>query len=580
MMKKKKFRCPRCKKFGKWYPAISRLDNVTEICPECAEREAMSGVKRELTDEKMESMIKEFGEEMVEKGYADRTDEGKYKINEKGEKFLDKELRESMDNPRVRKLAEGLAEQGIISKSTLEGLLKPTLAMNIVDEHEQIRYAIDDLIEMCSTAPDKVEMGMLEWNIKKLHQKHGIKIPEKAIEVLKERGFIRISDNGKHGYISPKCVYWTALNKIKANLDKEDENEIKELKRAISMLLMALRVHLWENYEITKNGRMFLDILLFPSKKGIPNPLESPAQFIKNDNNLFKTMFSMVQFSIKDFRASGHNVPEKDRQSIDLAFNCLLNEGKVFKISQPLTAMLEKTNNKVYGRHLPFPIVFIDTNIEVNKRLHIFGLTLLRIHSIAGENEFCRDLNCKEDHGMMVMAMGYDPTDNGIRYLYESVYPDGVEKKDKQYKELKDITTFACNFLDFLNEPSVQYIKHDEGYKFTRTMKNQLKDAEDKKLDMNKTYFVKIEQPLKRYVDEFVTLSRHQKFTHRFWVRGHFRTLRKKERFGENVGKKIWITPFIKGTGVLLEKQYDTRHSHERTRSKTKAGRPIRTVRK
>lgn len=45
-------------------------------------------------------------------------------------------------------------------------------------------------------------------------------------------------------------------------------------------------------------------------------------------------------------------------------------------------------------------------------------------------------------------------------------------------------------------------------------------------------------------------------YSHKFWVRGHFRWLRA-ERYGENIGKKLWIAPFIKGKGVMLHKEYD-----------------------
>ena len=46
------------------------------------------------------------------------------------------------------------------------------------------------------------------------------------------------------------------------------------------------------------------------------------------------------------------------------------------------------------------------------------------------------------------------------------------------------------------------------------------------------------------------------KIGHRFWVRGHFRIFRS-ERFKEAKNKRKWILPFIKGTGILIEKQYE-----------------------
>ena len=41
-MKRKK--CPKCGQYYQDYPAISRADNKTEICPECGIREAMEPI--------------------------------------------------------------------------------------------------------------------------------------------------------------------------------------------------------------------------------------------------------------------------------------------------------------------------------------------------------------------------------------------------------------------------------------------------------------------------------------------------------------------------------------------------------
>ena len=47
-------------------------------------------------------------------------------------------------------------------------------------------------------------------------------------------------------------------------------------------------------------------------------------------------------------------------------------------------------------------------------------------------------------------------------------------------------------------------------------------------------------------------------YTHRFWVRGHFRVLKDK-KWKKSQGKKIWIVPFIKGEGVLIKKEYNVK---------------------
>jgi hypothetical protein len=44
-------------------------------------------------------------------------------------------------------------------------------------------------------------------------------------------------------------------------------------------------------------------------------------------------------------------------------------------------------------------------------------------------------------------------------------------------------------------------------------------------------------------------------YSHAFWVRGHWRTLTA-ERYKEARGKRMWILPYVKGSGLLIEKTY------------------------
>lgn len=38
--------CPRCEQIKSGYPAISRVDNTTEICSECGQAEAMEALRK------------------------------------------------------------------------------------------------------------------------------------------------------------------------------------------------------------------------------------------------------------------------------------------------------------------------------------------------------------------------------------------------------------------------------------------------------------------------------------------------------------------------------------------------------
>ena len=52
--------CPLCKEPYSDYPALSRMDNKTEICPTCGVREALKhfGVKEDKIEEFIEKFIK------------------------------------------------------------------------------------------------------------------------------------------------------------------------------------------------------------------------------------------------------------------------------------------------------------------------------------------------------------------------------------------------------------------------------------------------------------------------------------------------------------------------------------------
>ena len=48
--------CPKCGREYEGYPAISRVDNETEICPECGTREALESAG--ISPEKQEEILK------------------------------------------------------------------------------------------------------------------------------------------------------------------------------------------------------------------------------------------------------------------------------------------------------------------------------------------------------------------------------------------------------------------------------------------------------------------------------------------------------------------------------------------
>ena len=61
---------------------------------------------------------------------------------------------------------------------------------------------------------------------------------------------------------------------------------------------------------------------------------------------------------------------------------------------------------------------------------------------------------------------------------------------------------------------------------------------------------------LKRYIEMYRHSDDSFKYSHQFWVRGHWVTFRH-QRYKEAKGKKKWIYPFVKGEGIMINKKYE-----------------------
>jgi len=201
----------------------------------------------------------------------------------------------------------------------------------------------------------------------------------------------------------------------------------------------------------------------------------------------------------------------------------------------------EYTSNKVFMRKLPFNSLIILNTIKV-KGIIFRGIQL---------GTFIND-DKKEDIKIIALVQtGDDERYTYTRRYFTNLLHDKYILKDDTWskqddKVLKYLKLFCCNFLDFLNNPDVDIVDI-----------NFSKDRNIKRLKKGKCFLpdykdIRISGSLKKYFDDF-SLNSKANYSHRFWVRGHFRTL-KSERYGGNVNKRLWITPYIKGEGILINK--------------------------
>jgi hypothetical protein len=238
----------------------------------------------------------------------------------------------------------------------------------------------------------------------------------------------------------------------------------------------------------------------------------------------------------------------------------MLNKTKVFKIDEKIVIPLLNTENKISLRKLPFTNVFIDAHISLPE-VEILGINIVRCKTSDDNEEtvtFLRDAKDEEEReeeeeadDILITFVGLDKRDGGNFYSYFPLCKDAVKGHVRPELEFLDpiIKNFVVNFLDLLDAKDVEVVQRNI------TREHNLKRVKRGKMPMPLiSYIVRITGETKIYLDKMES-SGTREFSHKFWVRGHWRTLR--SPFWKNKqGMKIWIIPHIKGQGILIEKKY------------------------
>lgn len=232
-----------------------------------------------------------------------------------------------------------------------------------------------------------------------------------------------------------------------------------------------------------------------------------------------------------------------------------LETSKVFDIDNEIKVLLLNTNPpKNAGLlKLPFKSIFIDINITNEEAeledcdKEVKGLLVIERDVLNPEG--------KREGRVFNVVYRTEVTDESKEpYLYvdEAIFIIENETIRFVYKRPKTsdvIQRFLYNFILFMNQPEIERIDV-----------HRTPEQNQKRLDKGKrplpelTTTIHLTGKLKDYVNSLRT-GRHFSLSYQFWVRGHFRTLRN-ECYGARAGTKIWIMPYIKGEGMLVDKSY------------------------
>lgn len=274
---------------------------------------------------------------------------------------------------------------------------------------------------------------------------------------------------------------------------------------------------------------------------------------------------SQTELNKEDYirRAKSLNVINKEKLKA-------LTEGRMFVIDNEVSQALYRTDNDIHKRPLPFDNFFINCSFDIEDGSRIEGI---QIYNPTRKNPFgpfisfwikSKNTTANMQYALWENFTKNPPTkkeldiDKQLRQAQMITDPYGISNSELERIENEKVgfdalnsklmKTYVCNFLDFLNNPEVELVK------VNRTKEQNLKRIKKGKHPIPKQLFIKVNGKLKITLNKLKEGS-NSELSHRFWVRGHFRTLRSDS--WKNPGTKIWITPFIKGKGILVEKVYN-----------------------
>ena len=262
------------------------------------------------------------------------------------------------------------------------------------------------------------------------------------------------------------------------------------------------------------------------------------------------------------------NNKENNQVSLISRIGNILENAKIFNLDEELVELINHTDTKPHYSKIPFRTIFINQELEPIQNVKIFGIGIFKADILDNKTKEVLE-------GLDMTFIGQDLRDNTEFYQYFQMTKKGIIGGDTStFKEFSKedakkieqvIANFITNILELLNHPEIEYEIVSHGLNENREKKGKLK--------INDKVNIVVKGKLYRYIYE--TLPRQQKsYTHRFWIRGHFKHFRNQNRFcqiyklsNEKIKEKgyqmsgsiicKWVLPYIKGRGSLIKKEYN-----------------------
>jgi hypothetical protein len=244
----------------------------------------------------------------------------------------------------------------------------------------------------------------------------------------------------------------------------------------------------------------------------------------------------------------GEMVNIRDIQKIAIEMKGILKNSFVFNVPLNLSRILTHTKPDFEDKiiKLPYSAIFINSNIMETDSFTLGGVLSYKKENKTILKTFLQDNRLSESERKgayhvikFEIVDGKTDFNEIIRDSKETLFT----KMPIENKDLRDVLAFFFNFIDFLNNPEIEFVQKKENYP-ANTIKNNSAGA----------YNIYVSGKLKIYVDRITSLG-SETIRRAHWVRGHWRRFIG-QRYCNMRGKKVWVYPFIKGYGNPNKKEY------------------------
>jgi len=271
-------------------------------------------------------------------------------------------------------------------------------------------------------------------------------------------------------------------------------------------------------------------------------------------------------------------------QDFNKVLKTLVNDIKVFSLTEEIKNILTETKNHIREKPLPFHDIFVDVNF-FSEKITIQGIWMGDRFSTQttrgfpiGEKLIRFYLNYfgdKDKKGFwMSVSIPLFADCKGFwkERLKKEISEDDRDENLKKLNEkellnlFKRIQLFANNFLDFLNHPDIE----------TKVMKwhNNEKRISRGQNPIPDRVSINVKGKLYRYIYEDIPDQQKSSPKNSFWVRGHYIHFWNQKRYNRlynlEQGKLEekgyykdkqgivckWVLPYIKGRGEVKKKDY------------------------